>query len=111
MDVYEGDAIVVASIRYDANVTYEDMGELSDALDESEYEKFVEWIFAYEDISEDDEKEYFEENFTWENFSEFNPDRFKELEEESWQANVDYYGYEEIDQKLFECVQQLEALL
>lgn len=111
MDISEGDAIVVASIRYDANVTYEDMGELSDALDESEYEKFVEWIFAYEDISEDDEEEYFEENFTWENFSEFNPDRFKELEEESWQANVDYYGYEEIGQKLSECIQQLETLL
>ena len=110
MDVYEGNAIVVASIRYDANVTDEDMGEITEVLDNDEYEKFVEYLYGLEDVPEDEQEEYLEDNLTWDNFCKFNSLRYDELKIESWEANVDYYGYEEVGQKIFECTQQLEDL-
>lgn len=111
MDVYEGDAIVVASIRHDVNITDEMMGEITEVLDESEYEEFVEYLYGLDDIPEDEQEEYLEDNLTWDNFYDFDSVRYEEIQRETWELNVYFYGNEEIDQKLFECVQQLETLL
>jgi hypothetical protein len=111
MDVYEGNSIVVAAIRHDVNITDEMMGEIVDVLSNDVYEEFVQYLYGLDDIPEEEQEEYLEENLTWDNFYDFDSIIYGEIQREAWENNVDYYGNEEIDQKLYECIQQLENLL
>lgn len=108
MDVYEGNAIVITRIECGVDVTDEMRGEITEV---SDYDKFVEYLYTLENVPEDEQEEFLENNLTWENYEEFNSKEYEEIGKVAWENNVDYYGYDIISDKIFQCIEQLEDLL
>lgn len=113
MDVYNGTAIEVAGLRDDAEVSYEDMGDIENVEDYAEFIKHLEILFDATSDTEaegykEEKAEYIEENANWSEYYEFNPDNFRAIELEAWEWNSDNYAYDQITDKLYDLIQDME---
>lgn len=118
MDVYEGNAIEVAYLRDNAEVSTDDMGCIYD-LPEEKVAAFKEYLGKQFDLYsnidpkdkdyEEKKEEYIEENITdWIIFSEFDEETYHEIEKEVWEWCCEEYSYDEITDKLYNLVENLE---
>ena len=108
MDVFEGNAIVVATIDKYPEVTDEDLGDITYQYD---YNEFVEWILdnAEEDFEDEEEKEdYIYDNATWDNYHEFNLVGYEDAEELAWENICNWYDADTIDDIISQTLSELE---
>ena len=108
MDVYNGDAIVIATIDEYPEVTNEELGDIEWQYD---YDKFVEWILdnAEEDFEDEEEKEdYIMEYATWDNYHEFNLVGYEDAEELAWENICNWYDADTIDDIISQTISELE---
>ena len=108
MDVYNGDAIVIATIDEYPEVTNEELGDIEWQYD---YDKFVEWILdnAEEDFEDEEEKEdYIMEYATWDNYHEFNLVGYEDAEELAWENICNWYDADTIDDIISQTLSELE---
>ena len=113
MDVYEGKAIEIAGITDNAEVSYEDMGDIENVEDYAEFIKYLETLFDATADTEaegyrEEKAEYIEENANWSEYHEFNPDNFRAIELEAWEWNSDNYAYDQITDKLDSLIEDVE---
>lgn len=111
MDVFEGDAIVIATIDEYPGVNDEDLGDIEWQYD---YDKFVEWILenAEEDFEDEEEKEYYIlEYANWDAYRDFNNLGYEDAEQLAWCANCDYYDVDTIDDIISQTLSELEDLI
>ena len=111
MDVYNGDAIVIATIDEYPEVTNEDLGDITYQYD---YNEFVEWILdnAEEDFEDEEEKEdYIYDNATWDNYHEFNLVGYEDAEECAWNNMCNWYDADVIDDIISQVLSELEDLI
>ena len=111
MDVFEGNAIVVATIDKHPEVTDEDLGDITYQYD---YNEFVEWILdnAEEDFEDEEEKEdYIYDNATWDNYHEFNLVGYEDAEECAWNNMCNWYDADVIDDIISQVLSELEDLI
>ena len=108
MDVYNGDAIVIATIDEYPEVTNEELGDIEWQYD---YDKFVEWILenAEEDFEDEEEKEYYILEYAdWDAYRDFNNLGYEDAEENAWNCNCDYYDADIIDDIISQTLSELE---
>ena len=110
MDVFEGNAIVVATIDKYPEVTDEDLGDITYQYD---YNEFVEWILdnAEEDFEDEEEKEEYAINeATWDMYYEFNESEYEDLQQQAWEFNCSMYDYDKITDIIYNTISELEEL-
>ena len=110
MDVFEGNAIVVATIDEYPEVTNEELGDIEWQYD---YNEFVEWILenAEEDFEDEEEKEEYAINEgTWDLYYEFNESEYEYLQQQAWEFNCSMYDYDKITDIIYNTISELEEL-
>lgn len=118
MDVHEGTATVVAILVDNAEVTTDSMGEITEVEDYGKFKEYLAEEFdLHENIDSEDREyderktEYIEENANWPNYYEFNADGHRQVENEAWEADCDYYSYDKISDEINELIEQYEGIL
>ena len=109
-DVYEGNAIVIATIDSIPEVMDEDLGDIEN---QSDYKDFLEWILdnAEEDFEDEEEKEEYAVNEgTWDLYYEFNESEYEALQQQAWEFNCDFYDYDIITDIIYRTIEELEEL-
>ena len=109
-DVYEGNAIVIATIDSIPEVMDEDLGDIECQLD---YKDFLEWILdnTEEDFEDEEEKEEYAVNEgTWDLYYEFNESEYEALQQQAWEFNCDFYDYDIITDIIYRTISELEEL-
>ena len=109
-DVYEGDAIVIATIDDLPEVMDEDLGDIEN---QSDYKDFLEWILdnAEEDFEDEEEKEEYAINEgTWDLYYEFNESEYEDLQQQAWEFNCSMYDYDKITDIIYNTISELEEL-
>ena len=109
-DVYEGNAIVIATIDSIPEVMDED---LEDIENQSDYKDFLEWILdnTEEDFEDEEEKEEYAVNEgTWDLYYEFNESEYEALQQQAWEFNCDFYDYDIITDIIYRTISELEEL-
>ena len=109
-DVYEGNAIVIATIDSIPEVMDEDLGDIECQLD---YKDFLEWILdnTEEDFEDEEEKEEYAINeATWNMYYEFNESEYEDLQQQAWEFNCDFYDYDIITDIIYRTISELEEL-
>ena len=110
MDVYEGNAIVVATIDDLPEVMDEDLGEIEY---QDDYKDFLEWIIENSDEEFEDEEEreeYAINEGTWDMYYEFNESEYEDLQRQAWEFNCDMYDYDIITDIIYRTISELEEL-
>ena len=110
-DVYEGDAIVIATIDDLPEVMDEDLGDIEN---QSDYKDFLEWILdnAEEDFEDEEEKGYYILEYAdWDTYRDFNNLGYEDAEENAWNCNCDYYDADIIDDIISQTLSELEDLI
>ena len=109
-DVYEGNAIVIATIDSIPEVMDEDLGDIEN---QSDYKDFLEWIVnnSCEEFEDEEEKEEYAINEgTWDMYYEFNESEYEDLQQQAWTFNCDMYDYDEITDIIYRTISELEEL-
>ena len=109
-DVYQGDAIVIATIDDFPEVMDEDLGDIEN---QSDFEDFLEWILdnAEEEFEDEEEKEEYAINeATWDLYAEFNESEYEALQQQAWEFNCDFYDYDIITDIIYRTISELEEL-
>ena len=121
MDVWKGEAIEIACLPDNAEVSTDDMGDIEQILDDEELKKFQNYLAnnfdLYKNFSEDDpdyeteKNDYIYYNTTWGEYLEFNEENFHKIESETWECICDNYSYDKICDIYYETIIQLEEEL
>lgn len=121
MDVWKGEAIEIACLPDNAEVSTDDMGDIEQILDDEELKKFQNYLAnnfdLYKNFSEDDpdyeteKNDYIYYNTTWGEYLEFNEENFHKIEAETWECICDNYSYDKICDIYYETIIQLEEEL
>lgn len=121
MDVWKGEAIEIACLPDNAEVSTDDMGDIEQILDDEEFKKFQNYLAnnfdLYKNFSEDDpdyeteKNDYIYYNTTWGEYLEFNEENFHKIESETWECICDNYSYDKICDIYYETIIQLEEEL
>ena len=109
-DVYEGNAIVIATIDDFPEVTDEDLGEIEY---QDDYEDFLQWIIenSDEEFEDEEEKEEYAINeATWDLYYEFNESEYQDLQQQAWEFNCNMYDYDIITDIIYRTIAELEEL-
>ena len=109
-DVYEGNAIVIATIDSIPEVMDEDLGDIEN---QSDYKDFLEWIVnnSCEEFEDEEEKEEYAINEgTWDMYYEFNESEYEALQQQAWEFNCDFYDYDIITDIIYRTISELEEL-
>ena len=109
-DVYEGNAIVIATIDSIPEVMDEDLGDIEN---QSDYKDFLEWIVnnSCEEFEDEEEKEEYAINeATWDMYYEFNESEYEDLQQQAWEFNCSMYDYDEITDIIYHTISALEEL-
>ena len=110
MDVYQGDAIVIATIDDLPEVMDEDLGDIEY---QDDYRDFLEWIIENSDEEFEDEEEYAIyaiNEATWDLYYEFNEREYEDLQQQAWTFNCDMYDYDIITDIIYRTISELEEL-
>lgn len=115
MDIYEGNATVVAKIESRIEITTEDMGDVEDVADIEAFKDYLAINYSlYTQLDEEDEDyetekaEYIEDRLNWSEYYEFNQAGYREVELAAWEAMSDEYSYDIICEKITEKIEELE---
>lgn len=113
-DVYNGDAITVASLDSFVEVSTDDMGSVEDVIDIEEFKNHLINEFYY--LSElepgtkeyiEKEREYVDSKLTWMDYYEFNIEGFQAVELETWECICDNYSREMISDRISATIENL----
>lgn len=109
-DVYEGNAIVIATIDDFPEVMDEDLGDIEN---QSDYKEFCQWILdnSEEDFEDEEQKEEYAINeATWDLYYEFNESEYQDLQQQAWEFNCNMYDYDIITDIIYRTIAELEEL-
>ena len=111
-NISEENAIIVYTIDgEDVGVGTDDMGEITEVIDD--LEEFKEWLFEgidyqyggnFDNIDVDKE---IENGLNWYEYHEFNPTDFQEIERKAWYTNCELYDRDYIRDKIQQRIKSL----
>ena len=110
-DIYNGDAVVVATLSDNAEVPTECMGDIEE-LEHDKLEKFKEYLInefksKNENASEEEMEEYIEDHLNWSNYYDYDEEDFHRVEAEAWECICDCYSYDRIKDKIHNKIDEL----
>ena len=113
-DIYEGDAVVVATLSDNAEVPTECMGDIEE-LEHDKLEKFKEYLInkfksENENASEEEMEEYIEDHLNWSNYYDYDEEDFHRVEAEAWECICDCYSYDIIKDKIHNKIDELSYI-